>query len=390
MLQAGSSARVDDLTLLLDSPSWILGRFDRLDLVNLTTVRRTIVFTIDVAKLREALMKRRTDAFPLALLSRGGIRTGLRLTDRSAAIVPFITQAESDERVKSALAARLSALGLESNPDLSDVLTHRPQHCAQLAYAEDHFDGYEKLAAENWGCPTVGRALWDLWRLQNVGDDRDRRVRLVEIARLLFDWQNSFVFFVRCNVTDPDKNLETLALSYVEELQQWRPPFERRHDALGRCDLSADDEALERKKIGDPPFREDLDVLAPWSPLLKGPRSCRALGRRGPLTLAWHVAWKQWIEPNSGSHVVEVTVPRELAVIRMRILDVRRSQHEGKTVCAERVVAAALTDGRMAAQADVPGCDDGQTLGSLRGVFVSVILAHRGRAGGLWGLWRRW
>jgi hypothetical protein len=68
----------DELNALIHARSWLLRRVDRLEFVDLTSVRRTIVFTLDLAQLRKELPKYHAPpasgvtAFPLEATRGGG------------------------------------------------------------------------------------------------------------------------------------------------------------------------------------------------------------------------------------------------------------------------------------------------------------------------------
>lgn len=125
----------------------------------------------------------------------------------------------------------------------------------------------------------------------------------------------------------------TLRLSYDEELLTWEPPWERRRRVLKRRDgdLSwCDGRECRRLVSRGGPFAEDLNLLAPrcvhgflarrWSAPL------RRLGRRGFLHVVWHVAWNQASGIDVADHHLDVVLPNELAVARMRLLQVRRGR----------------------------------------------------------------
>jgi len=118
--------------------------------------------------------------------------------------------------------------------------------------------------------------------------------------------------------------LATLTLSFDEELAQWLLPWDRRSRALA----PGGDALLEDRKLAESvsrggPFHDDLEMLWPaglrgW---LLGRRRplLRRVGRRERLRQTWHVVWEQWASGAIGSHV-EVIVPAELSIVRLRCL----------------------------------------------------------------------
>lgn len=385
---SATPAAVDELSALLESRSWVLRRVDRLEFVDLTSVRRTIVFTLDLVKLR-ACLPRSARAFPLGLFRRDAVRAGARLVDATSEVIPHLTRPASDDLVADALKQRLSRFprlkaqldvipGVTAVDDLLDPIKgHSPTWCAELA-DHDGFDGYSDLAAEKWGCPAAGQLLRCL-RGSNL--ESTHPTELAEVVRLLFDWQNNFVLFVPCEPGELPASLATLEFSYDEELQAWQTPWDRRMLAIKNNDLGKGAQA-EREHIARPPFDDDLDALRPRSAWgWVATRSwlwVRRLGRRGALRIAWHVAWQQASSQDVGFHVVEVTLPSELAVIRMRMIEATLRTNQGeKAERRERVVAARLGSGRDAtlfAPQRGPGGPPAELLSEM---FMSLVVAQK-------------
>jgi hypothetical protein len=379
-----SEVRTDFLGVLLDGRGWIRERLDQLEFLDLTSLRRRITFTLDADRVKSRLAAAEgwNAAFPLGLFRRGAVRTGIRLTDGTGTAVPYLTQAESDDRVRSALRNRFAALGIKADEQLlTDVTSHQTNACRILANSQDDavatstaiFDGYADLAASKWGCPAVGRLLLKVRAADVAPEDEQKRTELI---RLLFDVQNNFVLLVR-----KEAAADTLELSYDEELLEWQPPWERRVYALTRqqtpvaIDLQGTAAEAERSQIGRAPFAEDLKALAPPLGLLEAPLWLRALGRRGLLTLAWHVVWDQASSRDVDFHTIEVRLPPQLKVVRLRMVEA--------TICKnseirrrERVVAAPLAGNHARILAPREDRHVETALRPLAGMLLSLVVAQ--------------
>jgi hypothetical protein len=389
-LQLAPSGRpVDELTALLASRSWVRRRVDRLEFLDLNTVHRKIVFTLDLKELRR-LVRADPEVFPVGLLRRDAMRAGTRMVDGSGNVLAHLPRVISDRRVESALKRRLDRLDIAPDAGLIELLTeiqnHRARSCALLSQ-QGKFDGCADLAAEKWGCPAVGRLLMRLQAAEGHGADP---VEVAELARVLFDWQNNYVLFVAAAATELS-SMETLEVSYDEELAEWQPPWERRIHALGQTDLSGADAESESVKIGRAPFGEDLDRLVPDSALEKAAAEnrkslrLRKLGRRGVLSFAWHVAWEQASSRDVGLQLVEVALPAELAVIRLRMVEATLVKGDTGPRRDERVSAAPLSTGQASLLAPTPARDQPTQLAPLVGMFMSLVVAQRRRGAWLAG-----
>ena len=390
-MSSQSRKPADELTALLASRSWVSRRVDRLEFLDLSTVHRTIVFTLDLEGLKK-LLPADPQMFPVGLLRRDAMRAGTRIVDGSGNVLAHLPRAVSDKHVEDVVKRRLGKLQIAVDEELLNLFTHiqdhRPRSCALLPQ-DGRFDGYAELAAEKWGCPAVGRLLIRLRAAERQGADSGD---VAELARLLFDWQNNYVLFVPTAARVPS-SLETLELSYDEELQEWQPPWERRTHALGANDLGGANAQSESVKIGRAPFGDDLDQLAPRSALERAAAQnrislpLRKLGRRGVLSFAWHVAWEQASSSDVALHLVEVTLPPELAVIRMRMVQATLVDGDSGFRRDECVTAAPLSMGRASLLAPTPPPMLAQSTGipPLAGMFMSLVVAQRRRGAWLAG-----
>jgi hypothetical protein len=396
----------DALSALINARAWLLRRVDQLEFVDLTSVQRTIVFTLDLAELSQALPDGARE-FPLGLFRRDAARPGARLTDASGTVVAHMSRPASDELVMRLVKARLDTLSLDAGVQLEQIRNHSPRSC-DLLMTKREFDPYADLAAEKWGCPAVGQLLARLRDAKLESDEQS--VKVAEVVRLLFDWQNNFVLFVPFTPAKapsdgspsepkspqprlPDR-LATLTYEYDEELRVWLTPWDRRRSALGHNDLGDEAPAF-RRHIGRTPFRADLDALRPGRPARWVAWSrwlwLRRLGRRGSAWTAWHVAWQQASSRDVAAHVVEVKMPADLAVIRMRMIESWFVDADGGgRERRERVVAAELSRGRAAIlpvpplRRDRTGAHDYSPKASpLTEMFMSLVVAQQ-RSSGPW------
>ncbi|HEX4804753.1 MAG TPA: hypothetical protein VFU94_02535 [Conexibacter sp.] len=325
---------VDDLTALLDSRKWVKRRVDRVEFVDLSTVRRMIALTLDLQALGALWADRGPPAGGLRHLVPLGwfvpwANSGAALVDADERVIPYLTSEESDRRVERQVRRRLRRVGVHDAP-LPALLAHRRDpgrpgdDCAWCRRAEDD-DGPRELMADKWGCRAV---LPLLEQLHAVADAKETEA--VELARILLGWQTNFVLFARLDVSSVPADRVTLRLSFDEELTDWEPPWERRGRALGRAGRGlgwcAARECRRHVSRGGP-FSAHLDALAPrwlrgW--LARRRRlSLRRIGRRGLLGVAWHVAWHQASGLDVAQHHVDVVLPEELTVVRMRMMRMR-------------------------------------------------------------------
>jgi len=325
----------DCLTPLLNSRRWVTRRVDRVEFLDLMTVRRTIALTCDLDRLA---------CFP----GGGGDPTtgeflvplgwfvpwanaGAVLVDADGRTIPYLTSRESDDKVEEMLLERLRALDLDDcDAHLRAVPAHRrdpgrPGDRCDGCKRAGCSDGHRDLMVEKWGCRTVLVLLAAL-HARDPCRDVPETTPAKELARLVMAWQRNFVAFARLDASAMQRGQVTLQLSYDEELLDWEPPWEHRrrlvHEIEGaRCERPFECRAYVSR---GGPFAPDLDALAPRGPLglLAGSGSprMRKLGRRGPLHVAWHVAWHQAGGIDVPDHHVDVVLPTELAVVRMRML----------------------------------------------------------------------
>ena len=354
------------IKLLEHSHEWLLRRVDGLQFLDLTTVHRTITLTVDASRLD----KTGSRLLPIGLFRRGAGRAGIRVADRNDAVVPHLSKAESDTEVSTALVSLLSDAGLEGKADvLKEISRHAPHRCVDLE-STDGFDGYADLAGEKWGCPSVGRLLREL---QGLEPDPGRPV--AALVRLLLDWQNNTLLLLPLGDTcTAPPEWSTLTVTYDEELAEWLPPWERRHGALTpfhrQSDDAMDSMALRHAISRGGPLADDLNALQPTrrQRLAAFPsRGVRTYARRGILQQTWHVAWEQGVAGDVGSHHVEVSVPPELTVVRMRMVSPFGSQDPRVEVADE-----------LGARAHV-AADDPQTHAPERykPQLLSLLVSHR-------------
>jgi hypothetical protein len=323
----------DDLAALLNSCAWVRRRVDRIEFVDLLTVRRSITLTLDLgelARIRErcSLRRDRPHLVPLGWFVPWA-NAGAVLLDADQRVIPYLTAAESDELVRVLLAKRLRQLGIAPEP-LDRVPKHRsdpgqPGDGCKSCEQAGKDPGYRELMSNKWGCPAVLELLNFL-----PTSPANRLKAAQELTRILLAWQTNFVLFARLDVSSVPGDRVTLQLSYDEELVGWEPRWERRRRVLRqrRAGLSRADAKECRKHISrGGQFAGDLDLLLPRG--LAGPLArsrfgwLRKPGRRGMYGVVWHVAWHQASGLAVADQQVDIVLPSELAVVRMRMLQVR-------------------------------------------------------------------
>ena len=204
-----------------------------------------------------------------------------------------------------------------------------PETAEKELVAAARYGGSAEIACEKWGCPSTVRLLQELRGVPHGGFMRS-------FERALYDWQNNYLLIVRGLPGPIPKTWTTLIVTYDEELQEWRPPWERVCHAFTRTDKANRGvrKARNRKLLPLAPGRGEMSRGGPWKDDLDGlmpkaPRRwlastlrphVRSIGRRGVLAQGWHVAWEQTTGGDVGEHHIEVAVPSELVVARMRML----------------------------------------------------------------------
>jgi hypothetical protein len=354
---------VNELRPLLLIGKWVKRRVDRVEFLDLTTVHRTIVLTLDLGRLADVVPPRDPDVAPRRdpVVPLGwflpGSRAGTTVRDADGRVLPHLSREESRKIVFDAISARLPGFDVKA---LTAVDTHRGSDCVRLEH-NDKFDGTAVLAAEKWGCPAVAEILE---ALHQTDSNEPPKNKVCETVEILMAWQSNYVLFLRPGEHPPPPSWETLTVSYDEQLQEWLPPWERRLAELGRNDLTRA-RARERRRYVSRggPFERDLNELSPRWPRRylarkrdivlrlrpRGPREARLplrrLARRGVLGLAWHVAWHEASGLDVQSHHVEVILPSELTVVRMRMT---RQNSEGRVVTTAYQIGsrAAIVDPR--------------------------------------------
>ncbi|HEX7290569.1 MAG TPA: hypothetical protein VF250_05500 [Conexibacter sp.] len=380
----------DDLNALLHSRGWVERRVDRIEFLDLLTVQRTIVLTLDLAKLEQARSCGVVDPSALYPIPLGWFvpwaNAGAELADADGRTIPYLTSAESDLLIADQIAGRLEAVGV-SSALLRQVLRHRFDpgrpggRCNRCTTAQPNA-GYRELMSDKWGCTAVLELLAGLKDRCGVAPEPTK-----ELVRILLAWQTNFVLFARLDASAVSGHRVTLRLSYDEELLAWEPPWERRRRVLERRDgdLSWRDGCECRRLVSrGGPFAEDLNLLAPGRVhgFLARRRSAplRRLGRRGFLHVAWHVAWNQASGIDVADHHLDVVLPNELAVARMRLLQVRRGRR--------RATVADQVGSRATIVAPLPRGDGSeQEPSSWSPMLFSLTLTQSSSASWYGGAW---
>ena len=368
MTEAGDDMGLTDgLTPLLESWTWVKRRVDQVEFLDLKTVRRTIIFTLDL----KALATLKNDAIPEApeLVPLGWFvpwgNSGAVLRDGEQHVIPYLTSEESDERVDELIVGRLRAVRVDPGT-VKQIPLHRADpgapslHCKVCSKAACHNSKRAELIASKWGCRVVTTLLAELER---GGDSNSRQ----ELARILLAWQTNFVLFVRRESLQPVGDWATLQLTYAENLKQWEPPWEQIQNGLSRGDPWRRTSRTCREHISrGEPFHEDLDLLMPGGirRLMASSKRpfLRRHGRRGFLDVTWHVAWSLSSGLKALHHQVDVILPGELTSVRMRML--RRWGHERRATVADQV-GARPTIVSPQARSNVRGFPPSPTLFSL-------------------------
>lgn len=338
----------DDLNALLQSRRWIRRRVDRVEFLDLMTVRRTIVLTLDLEALANLLPWCTWSVIPLGWFVPWANAAAV-LLDAGEHVVPCLTSQESDLLIQPQIEDRLETLKIVDEDLVALVDTIRLHRndagiqgygctsCAKSAGAP----GDAELMCDKWGCRAT---LPLLTKLCSVDSEEAQ-----ELARILLAWQTNFVLYAHVDACGAADGWATLKLSFDEELREWEPPWERRQRILEYVDPVASRRPWHRKCVRkqtalspaqsrecrghisrEGPFNKDLDDLFPryLNRALAG-RKClwlRKVGRRGMLGLVWHVAWLQASGMGANSHQVDVILPSELMAVRMRILRARKEK----------------------------------------------------------------
>jgi len=365
----------DDLSVLLESSSWIRRRVDRVEFLDLMTVRRTIVLTLDLGELAALLPPCGESVIPLGWFVPWA-NAGAVLLDADQHVVPYLTSQESDSRVQPQIEERLREVRLPGD-DVNAIRLHRKDggvpgsectSCADQGCAP----GEVELMKDKWGC----RATLTVLKKLRCQDSKEAR----ELARILLAWQTNFVLFARVDAFRPTGSWATLQLSFDEELREWEPPWERRTRVLERIAPVAGRKPWRRKRVlkhdalsrpesckyrrhisRGGPFQRDLDKLFPrrlHGALASGKRLwLRRAGRRGMLGLAWHVAWLQASGMDAASHQVDVILPSELMAVRMRMLRARENKRRANVadqVGPRATIVAPDVDGEGGSEGRAP------------------------------------
>jgi hypothetical protein len=326
----GGVVIVDDLNALLHTRRWVKRRVDRVEFLDLMTVRRTIALTIDLDQLRCVRTSCCGTSTGSGVIPLGWFvpwaNAGAVMVDADERMIPYLTSRESDEEVEKQIRRRLDAINLDClKPKLGTVVRHRRDPgrpgdecvcCKRVGCSP----GHQELMVDKWGCRAV------LALLSALHTKAATNIYATELARILLAWQRNFVLFARLDASSMQRGRVTLRLSYDEELLEWEPPWEHRRRLVRKpekCQCKQPVECRAYISRGGP-FYRDLDLLAPKGPygVLAQSRSpyLRKLGRRDPLHVTWHVAWHQASGLNAPDHHVDVVLPNELAAVRMRML----------------------------------------------------------------------
>jgi hypothetical protein len=374
---------MDNLNALLKSRLWVERRVDQVQFLDLGTVRRTIRLTLDLGELAVLQPRYRRQTLPLGWFAPWA-NAGAVLLDDQKRVVPYLTSDESDALIERQIKRRLAKLGMgqDESERAADLVGRARLHrkdpgipgigCAcskQLSGS----DGWVELISDKWGCP----AARDLLALLQPWSSR-QSVLSAELARIVLAWQTNFVLLARYEPSQGARHA-SLELSYDEELRDWEPPWERRIRALERPELCGYEAKACRKLISrGGPFASDLDELLPHGPFGVLARGrflwARKAGRRGALGRSWHVAWHQAGGLDVNSHQVDVILPAELTVVRMRMLRMRKG--ERRATVADQVGSRATI---VAPEFDDPASVNGSSAPPLPTLF-SLVITQRSSA----------
>jgi hypothetical protein len=333
----------DELQTLLESREWVTKRVDRVEFIDLMTVRRTINLTVNAGKLRERLPEGSEGTHEHEVYVPLGwflpwANAGAVLLNADGRVIPYMTSAESDLRVMGLVESRLKQLAI-AEPLIAlakKIPLHRKDPAARGQECEPcnlsrGGAGYLELMADRWGCRAVRRLLQALYerRAGTPSELRHREAR--ELAMIVLAWQTNFVLLTPLSTLAAQGGWANLQLCFDEELREWRAPVERGKSAEGNgVRLTRAERKLLRGRVSrGGPFSDELNGLFPrglWGALARSRcQRLAMLARRGPLRLTWHVAWHQASGLDTSAHQVDVTLPAELMAVRVRMLRKRDS-----------------------------------------------------------------
>ncbi len=372
---------MDELTALLRSRDWVTRRVDRVEFLDLTTVRRTITLTVDHGALARVLPSG-VDVVALGWFAPWA-NAEASLLNAKGRLLSYLTSAESDKKVLKLLDARLDELGLV---DYADRLRCIPDHRSNPGLPgagcercnEAGAGRYRELMSNKWGCPRI---------LEILNALRSKRTQAAaELAQIILAWQTNFVLFACLKPPARRGGRTPLRLSYDEEVKQWERPWDTRRRVLGRPRLTRAQSRECRKRISrGGPFSRDLDALLPKG--LRGSLArsrwtfLRRVGQRG-LGFTWHVAWHHASGLDVAHQQLEVILPSELIAVRMRML--RTSNGCRSATVADQVGARATI---VAPPTIVVPPTPATASGWSSPTLFSIVITQRSAESWLSGFW---
>jgi hypothetical protein len=162
----------------------------------------------------------------------------------------------------------------------------------------------------------------------------------------------NFALLARRDAVTPLGAWATLEISYDENLKPWEQ-VKRPLETSGVPSAYANPDPPSYVSRGGPftriSMRHNRDAYAAHSRAAS--RLPRRRGRRGALGFSWHVAWYQGSGLDAPSHEVDVILPSELTVVRLRMLRGRDNKRVA-TVADQvgsraTVIAPQFDDGRV-------------------------------------------
>ena len=161
----------DALSVLLKTRLWVRRRVDRVEFLDLMTVRRTIALTLDLGALADVLPRCGSSVIPLGWFVPWA-NAGAELIDADRHVIPYLTSEESDSRVQLQIKERLRAVGItdKSLVDHVDAIRLHRKDAGQPGYGCKAVAAEMRASVDRDGADVDARRL--MTNLQTVASER--------------------------------------------------------------------------------------------------------------------------------------------------------------------------------------------------------------------------